>query len=128
MAFELEDKVALVTGGSGGLGRATCRALAEGGARVVVVDVAEEAGRAVAAEVDGLFVRADVSSFDENLAMVRSAVDHFGGLDLVHLNAGISSGFSIDETFDLELYRRAMGVNLDGVVFGAHAALPALRE
>jgi NAD(P)-dependent dehydrogenase (short-subunit alcohol dehydrogenase family) len=65
---------------------------------------------------------------EDNHAMVAFAVERCGGLDLVHLNAGVSSGFGVDETFDVELYRRAMGVNLDGVVFGAHAALPALRS
>jgi NAD(P)-dependent dehydrogenase (short-subunit alcohol dehydrogenase family) len=128
MDGDLGGKVALVTGGSGGIGRAVCRALADAGAAVVVVDVAQDAGRAVADEVGGHFVRADVARMEDNHAMVRFAVEQCGGLDLVHLNAGISSGFGVDETFDLELYRRAMGVNLDGVVFGAHAALPALRE
>jgi NAD(P)-dependent dehydrogenase (short-subunit alcohol dehydrogenase family) len=128
MSPDLHAKVALVTGGASGLGRATCRALAAAGAHVVVVDLAEDAGRAVAEELGGHFVRADVARLEDDQAMVREAVEHFGGLDLVHLNAGVSSGFGIDETFDLERYRLAMGVNLDGVVFGAHAALPALRE
>jgi NAD(P)-dependent dehydrogenase (short-subunit alcohol dehydrogenase family) len=50
-----------------------------------------------------------------------------GGLDLVHLNAGVGTGCGVGDDFDLALYRRAMGANLDGVVFGLHAALPALR-
>lgn len=128
MSVPLNGKVALVTGGAGGLGRATSRALAEAGAAVVVADVADEAGRAVADEVGGHYVHADVADMDQNLAMVAFAVERCGALDYVHLNAGVSSGFSVDESFDLELYRRAMGVNLDGVVFGAHAALPVLRE
>ena len=128
MSLELEGKVALVTGGASGLGAATCRALADTGARIVVADVSEDMGRAVADELDGHFVRVDVSRMEDNHAMVRAAVERFGGLDLVHLNAGVSSGFGVDETFDLARYRLAMGVNLDGVVFGAHAALPALRE
>jgi NAD(P)-dependent dehydrogenase (short-subunit alcohol dehydrogenase family) len=60
--------------------------------------------------------------------LVAAAVDRFGGLDLVHLNAGIATGMSIGADFDLERYRRAMAINLDGVVFGVHAALPALIE
>jgi NAD(P)-dependent dehydrogenase (short-subunit alcohol dehydrogenase family) len=128
MDRELAGKVALVTGGASGLGAATCRTLAAAGARIVVADVSEDAGRAVADELDGHFVRVDVSRMEHNHAMVRAAVERFGGLDLVHLNAGVSSGFGVDESFDIERYRLAMGVNLDGVVFGAHAALPALRE
>ena len=54
-------------------------------------------------------------------------MDRCGGLDLVHLNAGVMSGCGVGDDFELALYRRAMGVNLDGVVFGTHAALPALR-
>jgi NAD(P)-dependent dehydrogenase (short-subunit alcohol dehydrogenase family) len=125
-ATGVDGRVALVTGGAGGLGRATCAALAAAGARVLVVDLDEEGGRAVAEEAGGAFFRADVSSLDENRAAVAEAERVFGGLDLVHLNAGVSSGISVDESFDLERYRRIMGVNLDGVVFGTHAALPAL--
>jgi NAD(P)-dependent dehydrogenase (short-subunit alcohol dehydrogenase family) len=121
------DRVALVTGGSSGLGRATTLALAEAGAEVVVVDVAEEAGRALAAEVGGHFFAADVSDLGQDEAMVEFAVSRCGGLDLVHLNAGVTSGCGVGEDFDIERYRRAMGVNLDGVVFGTHAVLPALR-
>ena len=125
--MDLRDKVALITGGASGLGRAVCVALAEAGARVVVADLDEAAGQEVAELVDGRFVRCDVSLLHENQAAVAFAVEAFGGLDLVHLNAGIASGCGIGEDFDLGLYHRAMAVNIDGVVFGAHAALPALR-
>jgi NAD(P)-dependent dehydrogenase (short-subunit alcohol dehydrogenase family) len=130
MAFDhdLRDKVALVTGGAGGLGRAVCRTLAEAGARVLVVDVDEPGGRELAASIDGAFFAADVSDLEQNRAMVEAALTEFGGLDLVHLNAGVSSMFGIDESFDLERYRRVMGINLDGVVFGAHAALAGFQR
>jgi NAD(P)-dependent dehydrogenase (short-subunit alcohol dehydrogenase family) len=75
-----------------------------------------------------LYVHCDVRDLDANVALVAAAVDRFGGLDLVHLNAGIATGMSIGADFDLERYRRAMAINLDGVVFGVHAALPALIE
>ncbi len=119
----LRDKVALVTGGASGLGRATAFALAEAGAEVVVADVDEAGGAAVAADVGGRFVACDVSSLEDNLAMVQAA----GPLDLAYLNAGVSTGCGVGEDFSLEAYRRAMGVNLDGVVFGTHAVLPAMR-
>jgi NAD(P)-dependent dehydrogenase (short-subunit alcohol dehydrogenase family) len=123
----LAGKVALVTGGAGGLGRATCRALSEAGARVLVVDVDEPGGRETAAAVGGEFFRADVADLEQNHAMAAAAVERLGGLDLVHLNAGVSSFFGVDETFDLTRYRRIMGINLDGVVFGTHAALDVLQ-
>lgn len=128
MSRDLRDKIALVTGGAGGLGAATGRALAEAGAVVVVSDVAEEAGRELAEELGGHFVAADVSRPEDNTAMVDFALDRCGRLDLVYLNAGVVSGTGLGEGFDLELYRRAMSINLDGVVFGTNAALPALRE
>jgi NAD(P)-dependent dehydrogenase (short-subunit alcohol dehydrogenase family) len=123
----LRDKVALVTGGASGLGRATALALAEAGAEIVVADVDAQGGAAVAAQVGGHFVATDVSDFDANVAMVEFATERCGGLDLVFLNAGVTSGTGLGEGFDVALYRRAMGVNLDGVVFGAQAALPALK-
>ena len=123
----LHDKVALVTGGASGLGRATCLALAEAGAEVVVADVDEAGGREVAERAGGHFVRMDVSVLEENVAAAAFAVDACGGLDLAFLNAGVASETGVGEEFDLGRYRRAMGINLDGVVFGTHAVLPALR-
>ncbi len=124
---DLRDRVALVTGGASGLGLATVRALAAAGAEVVVADVDEDGGRAAAEEVGGHFVRTDVSDLHANLAAAEQCVERCGGLDLVHLNAGIASGTGVGADFDPVRYRRAMGVNLDGVVFGTHAVLPALR-
>jgi NAD(P)-dependent dehydrogenase (short-subunit alcohol dehydrogenase family) len=123
----LAGKVALVTGAAGGLGRATSRALADAGAVVVAADLDEEGARAIAAEVAGHAIACDVSDLDANRAAVQLAVDRAGGLDLVFLNAGIGSGCGVGDDFDPAVYRRAIGVNLDGVVFGLHAALPALR-
>lgn len=119
--------MALVTGGASGIGRAVARALAREGACVVVADIDVEGGEQVASEVGGEFVCADVSDLHQCLHAVEFATTHCGGLDLVHLNAGVSTGCSVADDFDIEAYRRAMGVNLDGVVFGLHASLPALR-
>jgi NAD(P)-dependent dehydrogenase (short-subunit alcohol dehydrogenase family) len=123
----LRDRVALVTGGSSGLGRATVLALAAAGAEVVVADVEVERGEQVAAQVGGHFVATDTSELEANRAMVAFARERCGRLDLVHLNAGVTTGCGVGEDFELADYRRAMGVNLDGVVFGVHAALAALR-
>jgi NAD(P)-dependent dehydrogenase (short-subunit alcohol dehydrogenase family) len=121
------ETVAIVTGAAGGLGSAVVRALAARGAKVVCSDVRETEGQALADEVDGLFVACDVSSLEDNRRLVAAAVDAYGGLDVVHLNAGVATGMGVGDDFDEARYRQIMGVNLDGVVFGAHAALGALR-
>jgi NAD(P)-dependent dehydrogenase (short-subunit alcohol dehydrogenase family) len=123
----LRDRVALVTGGASGLGQATAVALAAAGAEVVVADVDATGGAQVAEQVGGHFVATDTSDLEANRAMVAFVRERCGRLDLVHLNAGVTTGCGVGQDFDLPRYRRAMGVNLDGVVFGAHAALEALR-
>jgi NAD(P)-dependent dehydrogenase (short-subunit alcohol dehydrogenase family) len=123
----LAGKVALVTGGASGLGRATARALAAEGVTVVVADIDAGGAGAVADEVGGHAFACDVADLDADRAAVAFAVERCGGLDLVHLNAGVSTGCGVGDDFDVARYRRAMGANLDGVVFGLHAALPALR-
>jgi NAD(P)-dependent dehydrogenase (short-subunit alcohol dehydrogenase family) len=120
----LRDQIALVTGGASGIGRATALALAEQGADVVIADLDAGAGAEVARAVDGRFFEVDVSDFEAN----KRLVDEIGDLDLAFLNAGVATGCTVGDDFDLSLYRRAMGVNLDGVVFGVHAVLPALKR
>lgn len=124
---ELTDTVVLITGAASGLGKATALAAAEAGAVVVCADVDVEGGEAVAAQVGGRFVATDVSDLDANRAMVDFAVSEGGGLDHAFLNAGVASQIGVGDDFDLERYRRVMGINLDGVVFGVHTVLPALR-
>ncbi len=119
--------VALVTGAANGIGAGTTRYLAASGMRVVVCDVDDGPGRELADAVGGVYVHCDVREPAHHADAVSRAVDRFGRLDVVHLNAGVSSGCALEDDFDLERYRRAMGINLDGVVFGIHAALPALR-
>jgi NAD(P)-dependent dehydrogenase (short-subunit alcohol dehydrogenase family) len=124
----LAGRSALITGGASGIGLATAELLAERGARVLICDLDERAGVTAAKRLGGHFTRTDVSSFEQNAAAVATAVEHYGGLDLAFLNAGVSTGCGVGDDFNLELYRRAMGANIDGVVFGIHAALPELRK
>ena len=119
-------RVALVTGGASGFGAEVARQLVRRGDSAVLCDVDTAGGQAVAEELGAHFLRCDVSDFDEVVATTKAAEQVHGGLDLVFLNAGVSTGCGVGEDFDLATYRRAMGVNLDGVVFGVHAAIPAL--
>ncbi|MGW0916942.1 SDR family oxidoreductase [Streptomyces sp. NPDC002784] len=123
----LADKVAIVTGGASGLGRAMALALGKAGARVVVADLDAGAGQEVADLVGGAFRACDVSDLDANRALVDFAQERYGGVDIALLNAGVATGCGVGDDFDPARYRRAMGANLDGVVYGTHAVLPALR-
>lgn len=123
---KLKDGVALVTGGSNGIGAAVAERLTRSGTKVVLADLDEATGEDLAIRIGATFVRCDVREPQNLTAAVEVAESTYGGLDLVHLNAGVTTGCGLGEDFDLELYRRAMAINLDGVVFGVHAALPAL--
>jgi len=118
----------LITGAASGFGREVARQLVARGEQVVLVDVNDADGTAVADELGAPYLHCDVSDFDEVMATTAKADEIAGGLDAFFLNAGISSGFGLGPDFDLAKYRRAMGINLDGVVFGVQAALPALQR
>ncbi len=118
--------MALITGSASGFGRGLMELLCGRGVRVVAADISEE-GRSVAEDAGALFLRCDVSDPQENRAAVALAVETFGGLDMAFLNAGVAYGLPLGEEFDLAAYRRAMGVNLDGVVFGINSVMPAMK-
>ncbi|HWD04038.1 MAG TPA: SDR family NAD(P)-dependent oxidoreductase [Amycolatopsis sp.] len=119
--------VVLITGGANGIGAAVARRFAADDAHVVVAEVEEQAGTTLAEEIGGLFVRTDVSSEADNEAAVRAALSTYGGLDVVHLNAGTGGAGGLDD-LDVDRYRRTPAVNVDGTVFGLRAAYPALRD
>jgi NAD(P)-dependent dehydrogenase (short-subunit alcohol dehydrogenase family) len=121
------DKVVWITGGAQGFGAGVARRVAADGAHVVVSDLNAERGKSVADEIGGRFVPCDVGNLDDNLAAVQATVEACGRLDVAFLNAGIAIATRVD-TFDLAEYRRAMSVNLDGVVFGAHAAYTVMKD
>jgi NAD(P)-dependent dehydrogenase (short-subunit alcohol dehydrogenase family) len=122
----LESKVALVTGGASGIGRAAVERFGAEGARVCVVDLTEDAGREVAQAVDGSFHRADVGDSEQVDAAFATCERELGGVDIAFLNAGIALGRVELEDLTDDEYRRIMRVNVDGVVFGARAAVRAM--
>ena len=125
--MDMQGRIIWVTGAASGLGLATARALAAAGATVVVSDLDVQGGERAAEELGGTFIATDVADLDSNLAAVASAVEQHGGLDGAYLNAGVTTGCGVGEDFELAKYRRIFGANIDGVAFGTHAVLPALR-
>jgi len=125
---ELDGKVALVTGAASGIGRATAERLAGEGARICAVDVDDRTGADVAAALGGHFVRADMGERTDVDRTFTECERELGGVDIAFLNAGIAIGHPDLETLPDDEYRRIMRVNVDGVVFGVRAAIPALER
>jgi NAD(P)-dependent dehydrogenase (short-subunit alcohol dehydrogenase family) len=128
--MRFQDKVAVVTGAAQGIGEAYARALAAEGASVVVADLDVEAGKKVATDIAGLFVRTDVSSHESAAAMVEQAVATFGGVDLLVNNAAIYGDMEFDLLISVEwdYYRRFMSVNMDGALVMTRAVVPEMRK
>lgn len=125
--MRLEGRVAIVTGGARGLGRAIARGLAAEGGAVVVADVDGAGAERVAAELPaGLAVRTDVSREEDAGAMIDAALERFGRLDVLVNNAALIPWAPIDE-IDLTEWRRVTAVNLDGVFLACKAALAPMR-
>ena len=130
MAF-WDGKVAVITGGGGGIGRAAAVRFAEAGARVVVADLKEDGGRETAALAGGpdraRFVRADTTSVDDVEALMAAAAEAFGGIDALINNAAIIERFDRIEDEPVERFRRVIDINLSGLFICAKAAVPRLR-
>jgi NAD(P)-dependent dehydrogenase (short-subunit alcohol dehydrogenase family) len=125
----LEGRVAVVTGGGSGIGLASARRLADEGAKVVIGDMDPAAGQAAADEIDGLFVRTDVTSAEDVAAMFAAAKDTYGSIDVAFNNAGISppDDDSILET-GIDAWRRVQEVNLTSVYLCCKEVLPYMLE
>lgn len=119
-----DGRVALVTGGAGGIGRATAQLLADEGAHVVIADLNLEAAEAAAAEIGNAApVELDASSRESNEAAVRFAVDTFGALHLAFNNAGMGDNKIPLADKELDFWDKLVGLNLHGVAYGCHYEL-----
>jgi 3(or 17)beta-hydroxysteroid dehydrogenase len=132
MGGRVAGKTAIITGGASGIGRATSRLLAEEGANVVVADVQDEAGEAVAEAIrasggSALFQRLDVRSEESWAAATQRALGEFGKLNILLNGAGVATPFGNAETQTFEAWRSIMAVNSDGVFLGVQAAIRAMR-
>jgi len=130
MGQELTGKVAIVTGGAGGLGRATVELFVEEGARVVIADVDTEGGKALATELGPAvaFQRTDVVDADEIQRAVDFAVGELGGLHIMVNNAGIGGSHKRFLDDDFEDFERTMAVNIFGVLVGSQRAARHMVE
>ena len=127
--MRLQDKIAIVTGAGSSIGRESAILFANEGARVIVAEINDQAGQETAEQIgkNALFVKIDVSSWDDTQLMVKSAVDHFGGLDILFNNAGIDLPYATT-VVDTELsdWQRIIDINLKGVFLCVRHSLPVM--
>src|SRR5437867_3830342 len=129
---KLEGKVAVVTGGTSGIGKATAIAFARAGAKVVLTGRREKEGAQVVGEIkklggDAAFVRADVAKDGEVKAMVDFTIDKFGRLDVVFNNAGVEWKGPLDQATEAE-YRRVFDINVWGVLNSMRHEIPVMLK
>jgi NAD(P)-dependent dehydrogenase (short-subunit alcohol dehydrogenase family) len=127
----VSGKIAFVTGGAVGIGRACALALAKEGAKVVVTDIQTTSGRDCVAEIakaggEAVFLEQDTTSEDRWIAVIAEVKSTFGRLDILVNNAGIALAGSVTDC-TLESWRRQQAVNVEGVFLGIKHALPLMR-
>ena len=124
---KLEGKVALVIGAARGIGEGIAQRFVEEGAKVVIADTEVEAGRETARRLNGLFIETDISRMDHAERAVKTAIDGFGGLDILVQNAGIYP-WTLIENISPDEWDRVLAVNLKGTFLAARAALPHMKS
>ncbi len=129
---DLAGRVAIVTGGGSGIGRATAKVLARDGAKICVADLDAASAEAVVKEIEqsggeAFAFRVDVSDAEQNDALAAAAVERFGAVHAAHLNAGIAVSSSILDG-DIAVWDEVIAVNLRSVYLGMRALAPAMIE
>lgn len=131
MGVRLKEKVAIITGGAGGIGRAAGRLFVAEGAQVLLVDIDEDALRDAVAEIGSNQVSycvTDVTDLEANQAMVALAEERYGGVDVMLANAGIEGQVKPITEYDVEVFDRVMAVNVRGVWLGLKSVIPAMQK
>ena len=133
--MRFREKVAVITGASGGIGEAYAKGLAEEGARVVVADIEREGGERVAREISdaggrAIFVETDVADEASTQAMTAAAAEAYGGVDYLVNNAAIYGDMKIAGLLgvDMDYYRRFMDVNMNGCLLATRAVVGSMTE
>lgn len=129
-AIDLTNKVALVTGGASGIGKACVEALLAAGAKVVIADLNGDAARALAATLgpNAAGTAADTTDEASCFAMVDFATAQFGALHIAINNAGVTSTHTLISELSFAEWRRVAAVNMDGVFLSLKAEIPAMRD
>ena len=133
-AIRLDGKVAIITGGAGGIGAATAHLMSQRGAKVAIADIAFDRAQAVASSIsDALAIHLDLEQEASIEAMVTQAIAHFGRLDILHNNAALLGPDIAQQDGNIEqmataLWDRTYTVNVRGTMIACRAALPHLRE
>ncbi|CAM3493265.1 glucose 1-dehydrogenase [Isoptericola cucumis] len=129
----VHNKVAIVTGGSGGMGATHARALVAEGGKVVIADLDDAKGQALAAELNdeqgasARYTHLDVTSEDDWARAVAFTLDEFGRIDVLVNNAGIANGAPITE-YDVDAWRTILDINLTGTFLGIRAVSPVMAK
>jgi NAD(P)-dependent dehydrogenase (short-subunit alcohol dehydrogenase family) len=130
--MSLNGKIAIVTGGGSGIGAASCLAFAQAGAKVVVANRTLTKAEVIAAQIqasggEALAVQVDVAQSDSVQAMIKAAVDHFGLLDILFNNAGISPSGSVTDITEAE-WDECLNIDLKSIFLGAKYAIPHMQR
>ena len=133
LSRSIEGSVAIVTGAASGMGRATAHLFADEGARLVIMDINEDALAQVAADIEGVggsvqAIPVDLSDRDQVEAAIRKAGEHYGAIDILVNNAGFAIPAEIDTDFYVDSWDKSMAVMATAQAWAIRAALPWLRE
>lgn len=129
----LENKVALITGGGSGIGKATALLFAREGAKIIVSDIDEEKGKMIVSEIertygDVLFIRSDSSKAEDHELLVERSVKKYGALDVAVNNAGIGGALCITGEYPIEAWHKVIDTNLSGVFYGMRYQIAAMTS
>lgn len=126
----LENKVAIITGGASGIGKACAELFIQEGAKVCITDLNEDLGNQVAAELgeNCIFIKADASSVEDNKSIVEKTVEKFGKLNIAVNNAGIGGEANKVADMSIEGWKRVIDINLNGVFYGMHYQIPEIKK
>lgn len=125
--FDLKEKVAIVTGGANGIGRGIVESLAKVGSKVIIADIDEENGQKLAEEVNGEFMKLDVTNKENATSLVNDVVEKYGKIDILAANTGIYPDVKINEMTEKD-WDKVFDINLKGIFYIIKPVLKVMKE